>query len=143
MQKTRRSKHVQLLLDHVAVAVTSIAEAQPLFESLLGATGSPIEQVPSQNVNVVFLGEGGGRIELLEPTAPDSAVARFLERRGPGLHHLAYRVDNIDAELARLAAAGYELIDRNGRPGAGGHRVAFLHPRSTGGVLVELVEHRS
>jgi methylmalonyl-CoA epimerase len=130
---------VQLPLDHVAIAVESIADAQPLFESLLGANGSPLERIEAQGVAVVFVGVGAGRLELLAPLTPDSSVGRFLARRGPGLHHLAYRVPDLDATLARLAANGIELIDRTPRPGAGGHRVAFLHPRSTGGVLIELV----
>jgi methylmalonyl-CoA/ethylmalonyl-CoA epimerase len=130
---------VQLPLDHVAIAVESIADARPLFESLLGADGSLVEQVEAQGVAVAFVGTGSGRLELLEPVTPDSAVRRFLDRRGPGLHHIAYRVPDLDAALARLAADGIELIDRTPRPGAGGHRVAFLHPRSTGGVLIELV----
>ncbi|HUF52099.1 MAG TPA: methylmalonyl-CoA epimerase [Longimicrobiales bacterium] len=130
---------MQLQLDHVAIAVESIAVSLPLFESLTGGVGSPVERVDAQGVLVAFVGTGTGRLELLEPTAPDSAVGRFLTRRGAGLHHIAYRVDDLDAALAGLAAAGVELIDHRPRPGAGGQRVAFLHPRSTGGVLVELV----
>ena len=130
---------MHLLLDHVAIAVESIATSLPTFESLLGGPGSPVEHVESQNVRVAFLGSGAGRMELIEPTGPDTAVGRFLTRRGPGLHHIAYRVPDIEAALARLAADGIELIDRAPRPGALGHRVAFLHPRSTGGVLIELV----
>lgn len=130
---------MQLPLDHVAIAVESITASLPLFESLIGAAGSPIEQVASQGVAVSFIGAGPGRIELIEPTGADTAVGRFLARRGPGLHHLAYRVDDIDAALARLAADGVELIDRIPRTGAHGRRVAFVHPRSTGGVLIELV----
>lgn len=127
-------------LDHVGIAVTSIADALPRFELILGVTGSAREIVDSQRVAVVFIGAGPARLELIEPTAPDSAIARFLERRGPGLHHVAYRVPDIDAVLARLAEAGVRLIDREARPGAHGRRVAFLHPSATAGVLVELVE---
>lgn len=132
---------MQLPIDHVAVAVESITAVQPVFESLLGAAGSRVQHIAAQGVNVAFIGEGSARIELLEPTDANGAVARFLKRRGPGLHHLAYRVADIAAELDRLDAAGYELIDRQPRAGADGHRVAFLHPRSTGGVLIELVQH--
>lgn len=132
---------MQLPIDHVAVAVESITAVQPVFESLLGAAGSRVQHIAAQGVNVVFIGEGPARIELLEPTDANGAVARFLKRRGPGLHHLAYRVADIAAELDRLDTAGYELIDRQPRAGADGHRVAFLHPRSTGGVLIELVQH--
>lgn len=130
---------MKLPLDHVAIAVESIAASRAVFETLLNAEGSSVEHIASQQVNVLFIGTAAGRIELLEPTAPDSAVARFLARRGPGLHHIAYHAADLDAELQRAADAGYELIDRAPRPGAGGHRVAFLHPRSTGGVLIELV----
>ncbi|HEX6132334.1 MAG TPA: methylmalonyl-CoA epimerase [Longimicrobiales bacterium] len=130
---------MQLPLDHVAIAVESIAAFQPLFESLLGATGSPVERVGAQGVAVSFIGTGPGRLELLEPTGADTPVGRFLARRGPGLHHIAYRVPDLEAALERLAADGIELIDRTPRTGAHGHRVAFLHPRSTGGVLIELV----
>ena len=126
-------------LDHVAVAVTSLEEACRLFELLSGETRSPPQILEAQGVRVAFVGD----IELLEPLAPETPVGRFLERRGPGLHHLAYRTDDIVAELARLEADGLELIDRVPRPGANGHLVAFIHPSSTEGVLVELVERSS
>jgi methylmalonyl-CoA/ethylmalonyl-CoA epimerase len=127
-------------LDHVAIAVPSIAEALPLFELLTGGAGSPRERVDAQGVDVAFVGTGTGRIELIEPISADSGVARFLERRGPGLHHLAYRVPDLEAALADLAARGVRLIDERPREGAHGRRVAFIHPASTGGVLIELVE---
>ncbi len=123
-------------LDHVGVAVESIDAVRALYERLSGAPGSPIEAVPDQGANVAFF----GTVELIEPRNPDSPVARFLARHGPGLHHVAWRVEDLAAELVRLEAEGYVLIDREPRPGAGGHQVAFLHPRSTGGLLVELVE---
>jgi len=125
-----------LPLDHVAIATPSIEQVAPLYELLTGEACSPLEEIPSQDVNVAFV----GNIELLEPRGPDGGVARFLDKRGPGLHHLAFRVPDIARALARLEAAGFELIDREARPGAGGHLVAFLHPRSTGGVLWELVQ---
>ena len=129
-----------LVLDHVAIAVGSIAEALPTFEALLGARGSDPERGEAQGVAVSFLATAGASLELLEPLTQESGVARFLTRRGPGVHHLAYRVANLAGTLDALAERGVELIDRRPRPGAHGHRVAFLHPRSTGGVLVELVE---
>lgn len=131
---------MELPLDHVAIAVPSLGAALPVFERITGARATAREVVETQGVAVTFLGSGAGRLELLEPTRADSAVARFLEKRGAGLHHLAYRVPDLEAALAAFAADGCELIDKVPRPGAGGHRVAFLHPRSTGGVLIELVE---
>jgi len=133
---------MELTLDHVAIAVPSIAAVQQVFESLTGGASTARERVEAQGVEVVFIGAGAGRLELLEPLHPDSAVGRFLDRRGSGLHHIAYRVADLDRTLVALAGAGVELIDRTGRAGAGGHRVAFIHPRSSGGVLLELVEHQ-
>jgi methylmalonyl-CoA/ethylmalonyl-CoA epimerase len=129
-------------LDHVGIAVDSLDVAIPLWESLLGARATAREVVEAQGVEVVFVGEGAGRVELLAPTRADSAVARFLHRRGPGMHHLCYRVPDLRAALADFSARGHELIDSEPRPGAAGHLVAFLHPRSSGGVLIELLEHR-
>jgi methylmalonyl-CoA epimerase len=131
---------VELQLDHVAVAVPSITAALPIFELLTGSSGSPVERVEAQKVDVAFVGTGTGKIELLQPTGSDSTVQKFLDKRGTGLHHIAYRVADIEGALDRLRAAGVRLIDEKPRPGAGGHRVAFLHPSSTHGVLVELVE---
>lgn len=127
-------------LDHVGVAVHSLDEALPTFEELAGTLASGRERVDSQGVEVVFVGTGPGRMELLAPTRDDSPIARFLEKRGPGIHHVCYRVPDLRAALASLEQKGYSLIDREPRAGAHGHRVAFLHPRSTGGVLTELVE---
>jgi methylmalonyl-CoA/ethylmalonyl-CoA epimerase len=131
---------VKLPLDHIAIAVPSIAGALPIFELITGARGSSTEIVESQGVSVSFIGAGTGKLELIEPTAPDSAVARFLEQRGPALHHIAFQVTDLQRTLDRLAAAGIELIDSSPRVGAGGHAVAFLNPRSTNAILIELVE---
>ena len=128
-------------LDHVGIAVHSLDDSLPFFESITGHKGSGREIVASQGVEVVFLGDRDGRLELLAPTRDDSAIAKFLARRGPGMHHLCYRVDDLVAELERERAAGRELIDQAPRPGAAGHLVAFLHPRSTQGVLIELLQH--
>ena len=125
-----------LPLDHVGVAVPSIEDAAPVFELVTGHACSPVEEIESQGVNVAFVGP----VELLEARAPDTPVGRFLERRGAGLHHLAFRTEDIRGQLRRLEAEGLELVDREPRPGARGHLVAFLHPRSTGGVLMELVD---
>lgn len=126
-----------LPLDHVAIAVSSLEDATRLYELLLRKPCSTPETLEAQGVRVSFCGS----LELIEPLAPDSGVGRFLGRRGPGLHHVAYRCPDVQAELDRLADSGVELIDVHPRPGARGHQVAFLHPRSTGGVLVELVQH--
>ncbi|HUG41550.1 MAG TPA: methylmalonyl-CoA epimerase [Longimicrobiales bacterium] len=131
---------VGLPLDHVAIAVASIDDVLPAFEALTGARGSPRERVESQGVELCFVGAGDGKLELLQPLAPDTPVGRFLARRGPGLHHVAYRVPDIARALRAAEEHGLEPIDRVPRAGAYGHKVAFLHPRSTGGVLVELIE---
>lgn len=127
-------------LDHVGIAVHSLDDSLPLFESITGGKGHGREVVEAQGVEVVFLGSGDGRLELLAPTRDDSAVAKFLARRGPGMHHLCYRVADVAAELERYRAAGAQLIDEAPRTGAAGHLVAFIHPKSTGGVLTELLQ---
>ena len=131
---------MELPLDHVAIAVPSIAAALPVFELLTGGPASARERVTAQGVVVQFIGSADACLELLEPLDESSPLTRFLERRGAGLHHIAYRVNDLDATLRQLSMAGVELIDAIPRPGARGHRVAFLQPRSCGGVLVELVE---
>ncbi len=127
-------------LDHVGIAVHSLDESLPLFESITGGKGYGREAVESQGVEIAFVGSGAGRVELLAPTRDDSPVGKFLAKRGPGMHHVCYRVPDVAAALAGFEREGYSLIDREPRTGGHGHRVAFLHPRSTGGVLVELVE---
>lgn len=127
-------------LDHIAIAVPSIATALPIYETLIGAAGSAPEKIEAQGVSVVFIGSGPGRVELIEPLTGDSPVARFIKRRGGGLHHIAYRVPDLPAALAESVAEGLQPIDSTPRPGAHGRRVAFLHPRSALGVLIELVE---
>lgn len=122
---------------HVAVAVHSIAESRALYELLTGEGCSPPETLEAQGVRVAFVGS----VELLEPLSADSTVGRFLAKRGPGLHHIAFEVADLRAELERLEEEGLRLVDREPRRGAKGHLVAFLHPSSTDGVLVELVQH--
>jgi methylmalonyl-CoA/ethylmalonyl-CoA epimerase len=126
-------------IDHLGVAVASIDEALAVYGAL-GIVESRRENVPSQKVVVAFLPVGDSRVELLEPTAPDSPIAKFLERRGGGLHHVCFAVPDLDAALADLSARGFRLIHREGVPGAEGKRVAFLHPEAGGGVLIELSE---
>jgi methylmalonyl-CoA epimerase len=130
----------ELLLDHVGIAVISLDEAIPLWESLLSTRASDRETVDSQGVEVVFIGAASGRLELIAPLRPNSPVAQFLERRGPGVHHLGYQVPDLTAALEKLRGEGYALVDESPRTGAHGRRIAFLHPRALNGVLVELVE---
>ncbi len=125
-------------LHHIGIAVKSLDESVAHYERM-GLNVAHREDVASQKVRVAFVGSGP-YIELLEPTSPDSTVAKFIEKRGPGQHHLAFAVPSIAEELKRQAAAGAELIDKAARPGAWGHNVAFLHPKNQGGVLIELVE---
>ena len=125
-----------LPLHHIGVATESIAESALQYELLTGATCSAIEPLPEWGVRVAFV----GHIELLEPVGDENLIRRFLSRRGPGLHHLAYRVPDILSRLAAFREVGLELIDEEPRPGVNGNLVAFVHPRSTGGVLWELVQ---
>ena len=129
-----------LRLDHVGIAVRSLAERLPLYRDLLGVTLVREEEVPTERVRVAFLGDGETHVELLEPLGGEGPIAQHLDKRGEGVHHLCFEVDDIDAALARLRAAGMTLVGEAPRPGAGGCRVAFLHPRSAGGVLIELSE---
>lgn len=128
-----------LRLDHTAIAVADLGEAIPRYCRLYGLQAGPRLTVPEQQVEVSFLTAGDTQLELISPTTADSGVARFLTSRGEALHHIAFLVADIRAELDQLAAEGIRLIDREPRPGAHG-LVAFLHPRGTGGVLVELVQ---
>lgn len=129
-------------LNHLGIAVASIAEARPFYETVLGAVYEGDETVAEQRVRTAFLRVGEGpaalRIELLEPTSDDSPVAKFLAKRGPGLHHVAYTVDDVTAALHHAEQAGLRLIDAVPRRGAHGAEIAFLHPQSTGGLLTEL-----
>ncbi len=129
-------------LDHVGIAVQDPRAAVAFFCEQLGLPQTAVETVEAQGVRVQFLGSGEARLELLEPLAADTPVGRFLDKRGPGLHHVALVVDDLDGRLHALAAAGVRLIDTTPRTGAGGARIAFVHPASTGGVLVELKERR-
>ena len=126
-------------VDHIGVAVTSIAEARRFWEAL-GLRVNAIEEVAREGVRVAMIDVGGVRVELLEPTSAESPVAKFLARRGPGIHHLCLASDDLGADDARLRAEGVELLRPEPTPGAGGARVQFVHPKSAGGVLVELSE---
>ena len=128
------------LIDHVGIAVSDLDRAIALYEGTFGMPLVHRETVEEQGVEAVLLDVGDGHIELLSPLGPETVVGKFVEKRGDGLHHVAYRVDDIDAALANLKKVGIELIDSEARIGIRGSRVAFLHPKSTGGVLTELVE---
>ena len=127
-------------IDHVGIAVKSIDEASKFWVGTLGFRLSRIEDVPEQKVRVAILKAGETTIELLEPTSPDSPIQRFLEKRGEGLHHLTLETDDLAGQLKKLKAANVGLIDEQPRIGAGGAKIAFLHPKSAHGVLVELCE---
>jgi methylmalonyl-CoA epimerase len=126
-------------IHHVGIAVDDLDRAVETYTHLFGATVEHREVVPDQGVEACALRVGSGRVELLAPLGPDTPVGRFLASRGPGLHHVAYRVADVAAELDRLAAAGVRLIDERPRAGLFGTQVAFVHPESTGGVLAEFV----
>jgi methylmalonyl-CoA/ethylmalonyl-CoA epimerase len=133
------SGHGVSCVDHIGIAVRSLAQAGKFYEDL----GIPLageEDVAEQKVRVAFFPMGESRVELLESTDPEGPIGKFVERKGPGLHHIALRVRDLEATLENLAARGYDLIDKVPRAGAGNHRIAFVHPRATGGVLMELVE---
>jgi methylmalonyl-CoA/ethylmalonyl-CoA epimerase len=127
-------------IDHIGIAVRSIVESRPFYEQALGARFEGIEEVAAQQVRVAFFQVGEVRLELLEATSESSPVARLIARRGEGLHHIAYEVEDLAGRLARLAEQGVRLIDEQPRPGAHGTEIAFLHPQSTGGVLTELCQ---
>lgn len=127
-------------VDHIGVAVKNATAARKLYEDILGLTVHGEETVETQKVKTVFLPVGDTEIELLESTAPDGPVAAFIEKRGEGVQHVAFQVENIEAALRELEAKGVRLIDRAPRAGAGGKKIAFLHPKDTSGVLVELCE---
>jgi methylmalonyl-CoA/ethylmalonyl-CoA epimerase len=127
-------------IDHVGVAVEDIEAGISLYEKSFEMKLAHRETVESQGVEAVLLDVGEGHVELLRPLGPDTPVGKYLARKGPGLHHVAYAVEDIDATLERLTAVGIELIDSEARTGIRDSRVAFLHPRSTGGVLTEIVE---
>ena len=131
-----------LPVDHLGVAVRNLEEASLPYRLLGLPTEGEDEHVESQRVRVRALRAQGSLVELLEPTSPESPIARFIEKRGEGLHHVAFRVDDLDAEIERLSAEGARFISTEPRPGRAHTRVVFLHPKWAGGVLIELVEHR-
>ena len=129
-----------LKIDHIGIAVKSIDEAKNLYSGLFGLKHEGSETVAEQKVTTAFFPVGGTKVELLESTSPDGPIAKYIEKKGEGIQHIAFRVENIEEALAELKAKGIQLIDEKPRRGARGAKIAFLHPKSTFGVLVELCE---
>jgi len=129
-----------LKIDHLGIAVNSINEGKNFWSGMLGLDFEGTETVSEQKVTTAFFPVGESEVELLESTAPDGPVAKYIEKRGQGIQHVAFRVENIEEALEELKAKGVKLIDETPRKGAGGAKIAFLHPKSTSGVLVELCE---
>jgi methylmalonyl-CoA/ethylmalonyl-CoA epimerase len=129
-------------IDHIGIAVSNLDEAVKLYKDVLGLELHGTEVVPEQKVKVAFLPVGDTEVELLESTSADGPIAKFIETKGQGIQHIAFRVDDIEAALEEMRAKGMRLIDEKPRYGAGGAKIAFLHPKSTGGVLIELCERK-
>ena len=129
-------------IDHIGIAVTSLEEGLKFYEEVLGIKSTETEVVDEQKVKVAFLPCGDSELELLESTDPEGPIARFIEKNGEGVQHIAIRVDDIDAALAEMKEKGVRLIDETPRYGAGGARIAFVHPKATKGVLLELCERK-
>ena len=129
-------------VDHIGIAVSNLDEAIKLYSDVLGLELHGTEVVEEQKVKVAFLPVGDTEVELLESTSPDGPIAKFIEAKGQGIQHIAFRVDDIEAALAEMKEKGLRLIDEKPRYGAGGARIAFLHPKSTNGVLIELCERK-
>ena len=129
-----------LKIDHLGIAVKSVDEGKTFWMDTLGLEFEGTETVAEQKVTTAFFPVGESEVELLESTAPDDPIAKYLEKKGPGIQHIAFRVENIEAALQELKEKGVRLIDETPRKGAGGAKIAFLHPKATGGVLVELCE---
>ena len=128
-------------LDHIGVAVRDLEQRLAPYRDALGLAGIHTEEVPSEQAKVGFIPLGDTEIELLEPTSADGVLARFMDKRGEGIHHIALAVDDCQTTLEQLKAAGVRLVDETPRPGSRGTKVAFIHPSAMGGVLIELVEH--
>ena len=128
-------------IDHIGIAVKNLDSQIKYYNDLLGLKCSRIEDIPDQKVRVAFFPVGEVNIELLQPLSPDSPVAKFIAKKGEGIHHIAYRISDLEGQLTRLEEKEIQLIDKEPRTGADGSKVAFLHPKSTFGVLTELCEH--
>jgi methylmalonyl-CoA/ethylmalonyl-CoA epimerase len=132
-----------LKVEHIGIAVNSLEHAVPLYEKLLDSTCYKTEPVETENVNTAFFKKGETKIELLESTDPNGVISRFLEKKGEGIHHIAFETEDIEAEMARLKGQGFVLLDEKPRPGADNKWVCFLHPKHTSGVLIELCMTRT
>lgn len=128
-------------ISHLGIASPSLAEAMSNLERLFGIKAEHLEEVPDQKVRTAFYPIGESTLEYLESTDPEGPVGKFLEKRGPGVHHIAFEVDDVDAAVQELLAKGVRMIDKVPRQGAHGNRIAFIHPAETGGVLVEICQH--
>lgn len=129
-------------IDHIAIAVKDLQSSIDLYSTMLNKDGPDgVEEVSAEKVKVAFFEVGESRFELLESTDPSGPIARFLEKRGPGIHHVCLKVKDINGEIERYKAKGFQFVGDAPRTGAGGHLVAFIHPKSTGGVLIELAQH--
>lgn len=129
-------------IEHIGIAVKDLEKSNALFAALLGEAHYKIEEVEREGVKTSFFKAGPNKVELLEATNPDSPIAKFIEKKGEGIHHIAFAVDNIHAEMKRLASEGFQLLSQEPNPGADNKLVAFLHPKTTNGVLIELCQER-
>jgi len=129
-------------IEHLGIAVKDLSVSVPLFEQLLGTPCDKVETVESEGVSTAFFNTGPNKVELLEATREDSAIAKFIEKRGEGIHHVAFEVEDIHAEITRLKAAGFKMIHDEPKEGADNKMIAFLHPKSTNGMLIELCMDR-
>jgi methylmalonyl-CoA/ethylmalonyl-CoA epimerase len=128
-------------LDHIGIAVKDLEESMKFYGEVLGMKVSEPEELKDRKLKICFVSIGDANVELLFPTEADSPVGKFIEKKGPGIHHLCYQVDDINQELAKLKEAGVKMIDQEAKPGAHNTMVAFIHPKSSGGVLTELAQH--
>lgn len=131
-----------LRIEHLGIAVKQLQQSIPLFEQLLNTPCYKTEEVAAEGVNTAFFATGDSKIELLEATKNDSPIAKFIEKKGEGIHHIAFEVENIEAEMKRLAALGFELLNQTPKNGADNKLVCFLHPKTTNGVLIELCQEK-
>jgi methylmalonyl-CoA/ethylmalonyl-CoA epimerase len=132
-----------LKVEHIGIAVKDLAQSMPLFEKLLNTPCYKTEAVASEQVTTAFFRQGDSKIELLESTDPNGVIARFIEKKGEGIHHIAFEVEDIEAEMKRLQAEGFTLLNETPKPGADNKLVCFLHPKGTNGVLIELCMEKS